>query len=47
MIIKNPDRLANNEKEVKEISFEQTPAQKINRTYAKVIEIEDPDREQL
>ena len=47
MVIKNPDRLASNEKEVKEVSFEEHKAEKIIRTYAKVIEIEDPDREQI
>ena len=48
MVIKNPDRLASNEKEVKEITFEeQKPKEKVKRTYAEVIEIEDPDREQL
>lgn len=48
MVIKNPDRLASSEKEIKEVSFEeQKAAEKIKRTYAQVIEIEDPDREQI
>ncbi len=48
MVIKNPDRLASNEKEVKEVSFEeQKPVEKVKRTYAEVIELEDPNREEL
>lgn len=48
MVIKNPDRLASNEKEVKEVSFEeQKPVEKVKKTYAEVIELEDPNREEL
>lgn len=47
MVIKNPDRLASKDKEVKEVNFEVQEQTKTKRTYAKVIEIEDPDREQL
>lgn len=49
MVIKNPDRLAQDDKkEVKEISFEEKgPAAKVNKIYAEVIDIEDPDRETL
>ncbi len=48
MVIKNPDKLASSEKEIKEVSFEEnTSDQKVKRTYAEVIEIEDPNREEL
>lgn len=49
MVIKNPDRLAQDDKkDIKEVSFEEKgPAAKVNKTYAEVIEIEDPDRETL
>lgn len=48
MVIKNPDRLASTKKDIKEITFEeQKPQEKVKRTYAEVIEIEDPDKEQL
>lgn len=48
MVIKNPDKLASREKEIKEVSFEEkTSDQKVKRTYAEVIEIEDPNREEL
>lgn len=48
MVIKNPDKLASNEKEIKEISFEEKDSkEKVKRTYAEVIEIEDPSREEL
>lgn len=49
MVIKNPDRLAQDDKKyVKEVTFEEKgPATKVNKTYAEVIDIEDPDREAL
>lgn len=48
MVIKNPDRLASTKKDIKEITFEeQKPQEKVKRTYAEVIEIEDPNKEQL
>lgn len=49
LVIKNPDRLAQDDKKyVKEVTFEQKgPATKVNRTYAEVIDIEDPDKEAL
>lgn len=48
MVIKNPDKLASNEKEIKEISFEEKDSkEKVKRTYAEIIEIEDPSREEL
>lgn len=48
MVIKNPDKLASNEKEVKLVTFEEnTVNEKVKRTYAEVIEIEDPNREEL
>ncbi len=48
MVIKNPDRLARDDSEkVEPISFDKPSAQKVKRTHAEVIEIEDPDREQL
>lgn len=48
LVIKNPDKLGkNNEGDVKEVSFEKTQPQKVIRTYAEVIDIEDPDREQI
>ena len=48
MVIKNPDRLARDESEkVEPVSFDKPAPQKVKRTYAEVIEIEDPDREQL
>lgn len=49
MVIKNPDRLAQDDKkDIKEVSFEEKgPSAKVNKTYAEVIEIEDPDRETL
>ncbi len=47
MIIKNPERLTKKDEEkVVPVSFEKAPA-KVVRTQAQVIEIEDPDREQL
>lgn len=50
LVIKHPDKLGkDNKEEVKEISFEnmnKTP-QKLIRTYAEVIDIEDPNREQI
>lgn len=47
MVIKNPDRLASKEKEPKVVSFETQEPAKVKRTYAEVIELEDPDREQI
>ena len=48
MVIKNPDRLASTKKDIKEITFEeQKPQEKVKRTYAEVIDIEDPSKEQL
>lgn len=49
MVIKNPDRLAQDDKQyVKEVTFEEKgPATKVNKTYAEVINIEDPDKEAL
>ena len=48
-VIKNPDRLAQDDKQyVKEVTFEEKgPATKVNKTYAEVINIEDPDKEAL
>lgn len=47
MVIKNPERLSKSDEEkVVPVSFEKAPA-KVVRTNAQVIEIEDPDREQL
>ena len=48
MVFKNPDRLASTKKDIKEITFEeQKPQEKVKRTYAEVIDIEDPSKEQL
>ncbi len=49
MVIKNPDKLAQDDKQyVKEVTFEEKgPATKVNKKYAEVIEIEDPDKEVL
>lgn len=48
MVIKDPDKLASKEKEIREITFEQQQTSKNEkRTHAKVIEIEDPNREEL
>lgn len=48
MVIKDPDKLASKEKEIREITFEQQqPSKNEKRTHAKVIEIEDPNREEL
>lgn len=49
MVIKNPDRLAQDDKQyVKEVTFEEKgPATKVNKTYAEVINIEDPDKEAI
>lgn len=48
MVIKNPDKLARDDSEkVELVNFDQPKPQKIKRTYAEVINIEDPNREQL
>lgn len=47
LVIKNPDKLGSKEKEVKPVNFEIKPVEKQIRTYAEVIDIEDPDREQI
>ena len=48
MVIKNPDKLGNDDTEkVEPVSFEKADTGKIKRTRAEVIEIEDPDREEL
>jgi hypothetical protein len=48
MVIKNPDKLAkDNSEKVEPIVFNDGKKQKVIRTHAQVIEIEDPDREQL
>lgn len=48
MVIKNPDRLARDDsEEVKLIDYYQPEPKKVKRTYAEVINIEDPNREQL
>ena len=48
MVIKNPDKLAkDNSEKVEPVVFNDGKKQKIVRTHAQVIEIEDPDREQL
>lgn len=49
LVIKNPEKLGkSDQKEIKEVSFDNTGAvTKQIRTYAEVIDIEDPDREQL
>ena len=49
LVIKNPDKLGKDDREeVKEISFENTKTEtKLIRKYAEVIDIEDPDREQI
>ena len=48
MVIKDPDKLASKEKEIREITFEQQqPSKNEIKTHAKVIEIEDPNREEL
>ena len=48
MVIKNPEKLARDDSEkVELVNFDQPKPQKIKRTYAEVINIEDPNREQL
>ncbi len=48
MVIKNPDKLAKDDSEkIEPVIFNDGKKQKIIRTHAQVIEIEDPDREQL
>lgn len=48
MVIKNPDKLTKSDEEkVEPISFVKANNAKVRRTHAQVIEIEDPDREQL
>lgn len=48
MVIKNPEALGHDKSEkVEPVSFDSGANSKIKRTYAQVIEIEDPDREQL
>ena len=47
MVIKNPDKLSKDDSEkVEPITFDSRPA-KVRKTHAQVIDIEDPDREQL
>lgn len=48
MVIKNPDKLSKSDEEkVVPVSFVTTAPAKVRRANAQVIEIEDPDREQL
>lgn len=49
LVIKNPEKLGkNNQEEVEPVSFETAQAPtKLVRQYAEVIDIEDPNREQL
>lgn len=48
MVIKNPESLGRDKSEkVEPISFDYGPKQKLKRTHAQVINIEDPNREQL
>lgn len=48
MVIKNPEKLARDDSEkVELVNFDRPKTQKIRRTHAEVIEIEDPNREQL
>ena len=48
MVIKNPEKLARDDSEkVEPISFDSPSKEKVRRTYAQVINIEDPNREQL
>ena len=48
MVIKNPENLGkDNSEKVEPISFDYVPKQKVKRTHAQVINIEDPDREKL
>jgi len=48
MVIKNPERLSRDESEkVELVNYDQPKATKTKRTYAQVINIEDPDREQI
>ena len=48
MVIKNPERLSRDDSEkVELVNFDQQEPQKVKRTHAEVIEIEDPNREQL
>lgn len=48
MVIKNPERLARDDSEkVELVNFDKPKEQKVKRTHAEVINIEDPDREQI
>lgn len=48
LVIKNPDNLGKNDQsEVEEITFEDEKPEKQLRTYAQVIDLEDPDKEQI
>lgn len=48
MVIKNPENLGkDNSEKVEPVTFSYGPKPKVKRTYAQVINIEDPDREQL
>lgn len=48
MVIKNPERLSQDESEkVELVNYDKPKQGRVKRTYAQVIEIEDPDREQI
>ncbi len=48
MVIKNPERLSRDESEkIELVNYDKPKANKVKRTYAQVINIEDPDREQI
>lgn len=47
MVIKNPDRLTKEEEKIEPVSFKSRTVPKVKRTHAQVIDIEDPDREQI
>jgi hypothetical protein len=48
MVIKNPDRLGKDDSEkIEPVSFNTDKTARVKRTRAEVIEIEDPDREEL
>ena len=48
MVIKNPEKLARDDSEkVELVNFDQKTPPKVKRTHAEVIEIQDPDREQI
>lgn len=48
MVIKNPEKLSKDDSEkVELVNFDQKTPPKVKRTHAEVIEIQDPDREQI